>query len=64
MTAKVIQLDSRRVRPAPLTKPCAAGVTACGKVPARLYPCGWRREKCKPGAAEQPDTVAGSGDVA
>lgn len=64
MNAKVIQLDSRRPRPAPPTKPCAAGVTACGKVPARLYPCGWRCEKCKPGAARKPDTMNGSGEVA
>ncbi len=41
MAAKVIPLDSRRrtpavQRPAPPTKPCGAGVTACGKVPARF----------------------------
>lgn len=69
MAAKVIQLDSRRrtpaaERPAPPTKPCAAGVTACGNEPARLYACGWRCDGCAPGAALKPDTGAGSGDVA
>jgi hypothetical protein len=68
MTAKVIDLSSRRrtaaVRPAPPTKPCAAGVKACGAEPARLYACGWRCDECAPGAARKPDTGAGSGEVA
>lgn len=72
MAGKVHQLDHRQlrarpgfVRRPPPSKPCGAGVTACGK-PARLYPCGWRCDDHDPGrvqAAEQPDTETGTGEA-